>query len=862
MTKKGTLMGWNCEPTAANLALAQTLGTTWIRWGLEWQWILNDPADHTSGFDSAALAGLDADIARVHAKGMRCIVNFFGVPPSINASANTGDGGGHYWPTNGTGDTAMGAAAAEVISHLTAFDILQCGNELANIGDFNKGNQSAARVGATQVAMISAARAAAPGVPILAGSLNAIGDTGDPYSIPVWGDAMVAANPTLLTTAAPNWFSVHPYAWGGGSAGDNSPFSTKGWIGHVQADQFRQKLLARGWSDPGLVITEFGEPSTPGPDFTEAWQQSHATDDYIAIDFRRGVGWYVGPEIRHTLIDVSLAIDAGHEFGAWRANHTLKPVGWTVAARAGTDIEATAAAPVANFTWAAGATPKSATFTNLSTDATSFEWDFDDDAIIESTATNPTFTYPAAGDYDCTLTATGPGGTDSVTITVTVEDVIGVGDWDYDSAALPFDWPGLLDDPFDSGPTTPPVSGGMSVSVSLGIPPRLTDGYFNVDSSVVDGTVLLGPDEVWHLLPAVVTEASWAHGSTVERGRPDPGSMTLRASAKNRDLDPTNTDGPYGTDLAERPRLRLRIDGTDKFTGTVEDSAVRYYPDHVETEFQVVDGWGQLDNDLTWTPNVIEQAGARIARLLRLGGYTGQSFIMPGTVWMQAGTEQSGSVVDQIADVMAAEDGFAYFDGSGTFIFLDRLWISSLDPGVTFTDASGDGPRFSDADIGSDSRTFWPRVRVRGIEKNDPWQTAGNIDKGSRKGWRTKKLTLPLAFDADKLNLAQHLLYLFGKFRPRIRGAEFENAAAMRDVDRGNVLAAGLGISVNVRAVLTAGGSPETVESACIVAGEEGDVAPGYLRVAHRYLLGDSEQFFLVDDPTFGRVDGPYRIAS
>ncbi len=72
---------------------------------------------------------------------------------------------------------------------------------------------------------------------------------------------------------------------------------------------------------------------------------------------------------------------------------------------------------VASFsrTPTSGIAPFVVTFTNLSTGATSFAWDFDEDAVIDSTAANPTFNYTVAGTFDVTLTATGPGGTNAFT---------------------------------------------------------------------------------------------------------------------------------------------------------------------------------------------------------------------------------------------------------------------------------------------------------------------------------------------------------------------------------------------------------------------------------------------------------------
>lgn len=68
---------------------------------------------------------------------------------------------------------------------------------------------------------------------------------------------------------------------------------------------------------------------------------------------------------------------------------------------------------VAGFTRtpSTGVVPFTASFTNTSTGATSFAWDFDEDGITDSTLVNPQFTYTAAGVFDVRLTATGPGGT-------------------------------------------------------------------------------------------------------------------------------------------------------------------------------------------------------------------------------------------------------------------------------------------------------------------------------------------------------------------------------------------------------------------------------------------------------------------
>ncbi len=77
------------------------------------------------------------------------------------------------------------------------------------------------------------------------------------------------------------------------------------------------------------------------------------------------------------------------------------------------------AAPVANFTYTgAGVAPSTVTFTNTSTNATSYLWDFGNNAT--SVEASPTYKYTAGGVYTVKLTATGAGGSNSTTKTVNI----------------------------------------------------------------------------------------------------------------------------------------------------------------------------------------------------------------------------------------------------------------------------------------------------------------------------------------------------------------------------------------------------------------------------------------------------------
>jgi len=73
--------------------------------------------------------------------------------------------------------------------------------------------------------------------------------------------------------------------------------------------------------------------------------------------------------------------------------------------------------PVASFSAnpLSGSAPLTVSFTSTSTNATSHDWDFNGDGVLDASGVLVSYTYNDAGSYTVMLTATGPGGVDSVT---------------------------------------------------------------------------------------------------------------------------------------------------------------------------------------------------------------------------------------------------------------------------------------------------------------------------------------------------------------------------------------------------------------------------------------------------------------
>lgn len=86
-----------------------------------------------------------------------------------------------------------------------------------------------------------------------------------------------------------------------------------------------------------------------------------------------------------------------------------------------TDSATTASQPKADFTFAspgAGLLPTTVNFSNTSTNASNYQWTFDDGN--SSTAQNPSNTYTATNTYNVKLVVTGAGGKDSIIKPVTI----------------------------------------------------------------------------------------------------------------------------------------------------------------------------------------------------------------------------------------------------------------------------------------------------------------------------------------------------------------------------------------------------------------------------------------------------------
>lgn len=192
------------------------------------------------------------------------------------------------------------------------------------------------------------------------------------------------------------------------------------------------------------------------------------------------------------------------------------------------------AAPTANFTAdvVSGIVPLTVNFTNTSSGyQPTWAWDYTDDAVVDATTQNASFTYSTAGTYTARLTATNAGGATSATRTITVSPYVPVVRTIDFNALAAGDGPGSYynggysDSEVGPGPALgtvfPYFITGVISSTADGAGGRVASPYYPSDPIYMNyGAGFLGPIQLKVQSSTTVTITCYAglNGSSTIRG--------------------------------------------------------------------------------------------------------------------------------------------------------------------------------------------------------------------------------------------------------------------------------------------------------------------------------------------------------
>jgi PKD repeat protein len=239
------------------------------------------------------------------------------------------------------------------------------------------------------------------------------------------GENIPAPCEVLFTNSSTNALS---YDWEFGDGATSTEQSTK----HIYTSggTYIIKLTATGEGGTNSISKEITIKSpVPVANFTFAGDNNDAPCEVSFLNSSTNATsfvWEFGDGTTSTEKDTKHTFTTGGIFtvkltatGEGGSNSTSK------------DVTIKFPAPVADFTYTGGnfIAPCTVIFANVSTNATSFQWEFGDGEV--STLSNPTHTYINGGNFVVRLIATGDGGNTSISKEITIISLIPVADFTY-----------------------------------------------------------------------------------------------------------------------------------------------------------------------------------------------------------------------------------------------------------------------------------------------------------------------------------------------------------------------------------------------------------------------------------------------
>lgn len=230
------------------------------------------------------------------------------------------------------------------------------------------------------------------------------------------------------------------------------------------------------------------------------------------------------------------------------------------------------------------------------------------------------------------------------------------------------------------------------IRLGLGVPAD-GGGYFQLDSSLLDGTDVLAPEAALVDVESVESVETYrGRGKTLDQAQPGTGTIVIQ-DADGR-FDPDNAASPYAGQLVPGRSVQVLVDNLPRWSGYIDDWA----SDDGRLEFSrvsvtAVDGLSRIATTLDehTTQGAGDTIGDRIERVLNLNevAWTGGRDIDDGSTTLPATTFGDDSL-GHLAGVELIEQGHLFITGSGVLTFRDRDSAYANPPTVTFTDVEAD----------------------------------------------------------------------------------------------------------------------------------------------------------------------------
>jgi hypothetical protein len=360
----------------------------------------------------------------------------------------------------------------------------------------------------------------------------------------------------------------------------------------------------------------------------------------------------------------------------------------------------------------------------------------------------------------------------------------------------------------------------------------------------------LDGDVTFNAIPKGLTAVSTRRGRDKDVGRTSAGQVSVALRNENRFFDPLV--GAFAELTKPRLPIRVNVSGFPIFRGFTDDWNYDYEPSGDSTA-QVVgsDTFSRFSRQVNSGGSAVEETtGARLDRVLDqvTVAYTGERSIDAGNSILAAGDLGTNAALNYMLEIVEqSEQGLVFMGKDGTFTFRERLLSTVSDP-VAFRDAGG--IPFVNLVIEYGSEELVNQAIVTG-----PNGTAIREDLTSQVtyGIAALQINTQLASFAGQEGLAEFIVQRYSEPEYRFRSLT-TNLRGLSNEEIAKVLAIEIGDQVDV--TFTPNGIPPAVSIRNRIIGVSHNIGIETHLVTFNFEKLPF-QFFVLDDPTFGKLDEP-----
>jgi hypothetical protein len=388
----------------------------------------------------------------------------------------------------------------------------------------------------------------------------------------------------------------------------------------------------------------------------------------------------------------------------------------------------------------------------------------------------------------------------------------------------------------------------MSVTVELGAFTGLTldDPVKGIlDANPLDGDVVFTPVE------SRVFSVSVSRGKNRDLDRAQAGVASVQLRNEFRDFDPLLVGGQFTEFVVPRRPIIIQADGSAVFRGLIDDWNLTYnVSGEAVASLDASDEFALFARQLNGGGSAVAEASdARVERVLDQSGVNwpaDRRDIEPGNTTLAAGLLE-GNVLNYLQQVDESEQGLLFMSKSGDVAFRPRL-ESIAGTAVRFTD-DGTGVPYEQVLVTYGSETLTNQAVVSSVAGT---AVANNATSQVTFGITERSFDTLLSTQTQLQALADYVVARYG--RPEYRFENITvNLAALDAQQKADVLGAELGDQVEV--VFTPTGGTAAITQRSLVLGISHDVSVDQHLVSFS-LQELPFQFFILDDPLFGILDG------